>query len=43
MTTEYLAHWLKYSSEFNSWVNIKDLRNVKELMWLYKLKQMPNA
>ncbi len=38
MITEYLAYWLEYNSEFDSWVNIKDLRNVKELVWLYKLK-----
>ncbi len=43
MTTKYLVCWLKYSSEFDSWVNIKDLKNVKELVQLYELRQMPNA
>jgi len=38
MTIKYLVHWLKYDSEYNSWVNIKDLRNVKKLIWLYKLE-----
>ncbi len=43
ITIKYLVCWLEYSSEFDSWVNIKDLKNVKELVWLYKLKQTPNA
>ena len=43
MTTEYLACWLEYGSEFDSWVNIRDLGNAKELVWLYELRQTPNA
>ena len=31
-TTEYLIHWLSYGPEFNSWVNIKDLGNARNLM-----------
>lgn len=30
--TEYLAQWLSYDSEFNSWINVKNLNKAKELM-----------
>ncbi len=43
MTTEYLARWLEYGPEFDSWVNIKDLGNAKELVRLYESGQTPDA
>lgn len=31
-TTEYLARWTGYGAEFDSWVNVKDLGNAKDLV-----------
>ena len=36
--TEYLAHWLKYKSEFDTWINIKNLENAKDLIDDFKQK-----
>ncbi len=30
--TEYLARWLGYGPEYDSWVNVKDLGNARELV-----------
>ncbi len=34
--TEYLTQWLKYESEFDSWINMKDLEHTEELIRLYE-------
>ena len=40
--TEYLAWWTEYSSEFDSWVNIKDLENMRNLVNKFDKKNMVN-
>jgi len=36
ITTEYLTWWLEYESEFDSWINVKDLEHTEELIRLYE-------
>jgi len=43
ITTEYLTQWLEYKSEFDSWINVKDLRHTEELIRLYEEKNVPIA
>jgi len=39
--TEYLTQWLGYESEFNSWINVKDLEHTEELIRLYEEENRP--
>jgi len=43
ITTEYLTQWLKYESEFDSWINVKDLEHTEELIRLYEEENAPIA
>jgi len=36
ITTEYLTQWLGYESEFDSWINVKDLGHAEELIRLHE-------
>lgn len=40
--TEYLAQWMKYEFEYDSWINIKNLKNVKKLIKEFKQNNRMN-
>ena len=45
VTTQYLARWKNYDSQFDKWINIKNLNNVKNLIDQYETTietTMPN-
>ena len=37
VTTQYLARWKDYDSQFDKWINIKNLNNVKNLINQYEI------